>query len=106
MQEDLQAAQQRLAEATVEGSVAGGAVKVTVNGAGEHTGVTISPDVVGDPAELADYLEELGDYVVAAYRDARARADELATETLGPLAGGLPGLPGADPGASPGQIGF
>ena len=33
---------------------------------------------------------------MAAYRDAKARADQLATSTLGPLAGGLGGggLPG------------
>src|SRR5687767_8515419 len=98
MQEDLQAAQARLADATVEGSVAGGAVKVTVNGTGELTGVTISPTAVGDPEELEDNLEEIGDLVVAAYRDARAKADALAEQTLGPLAGGLPGLPGGEPG--------
>ena len=35
-----------------------------------------------------------GDLVVAAYRDARAQADRLAAEKLGPLAGGLGGLGG------------
>jgi nucleoid-associated protein EbfC len=106
MQEDLQAAQARLADAKVEGSVAGGAVTVTVNGTGEPTGVTISPAAVGDPAELADNLEEIGDLVVAAYRDAKAKADALADQTLGPLAGGLPGMPGGGPGELPGQLGF
>ena len=106
MQEDLQAAQARLAEATVEGSVAGGAVTVTVTGTGDLAGVTISPSVVGDPEELEDNLEEIGDYVVAAYRDAKAKADALAEQTLGPLAGGLPGVPGGGPGAAPGPLGF
>ncbi len=104
MQESLQAAQARLADATVEGSVAGGAVTVTVNGTGELTGVTISPLVVSDPDDLEESLEEIGDLVVAAYRDARTRADALAEQTLGPLAGGIPGLPGGGPG--PGQLGF
>ena len=106
MQNDLRAAQQRLAEATVEGSVAGGAVTVTVNGTGELTGVRINPSAVSDPEELEDNLEEIGDYVVAAYRDARTKADEMAAEMMGPLTGGLPGLPGSDPGAGPGQLGF
>ncbi|MDZ5622593.1 YbaB/EbfC family nucleoid-associated protein [Nocardioides sp. HM23] len=106
MQDDLQAAQARLADATVEGSVAGGAVKVTVSGTGELTGVTISPTVVDDPEELEQNLEEIGDFIVAAYRDAKAKADELANQTLGPLAGGLPGLPGDGPGAGPGPLGF
>ena len=106
MQEDLQAAQQRLADASVEGSVAGGAVTVTLSGTGELTGVTISPTVVDDPEELAGNLEEIGDFIVAAYRDAKAKADALAEESLGPLAGGLPGLPGGGPGAGPGPLGF
>ena len=38
-----------------------------------------------DPADV----EDLEDLIVAAYRDARARADALASEALGPLAGGL-----------------
>jgi hypothetical protein len=41
---------------------------------------------------------------VAAYRDAKAKADGMATEALGPLAGGLGG--GAVPPAAPGQLGF
>lgn len=102
MQEDLQAAQSRLADATVEGSVAGGAVTVTVTGTGELTAVAIKPGTVdgGDADDLAD----LGDMVVAAYRDAKAKADALADQTLGPLAGGLPGMGG--PGEAPGPLGF
>ena len=106
MQEDLQAAQARLADTKVEGSVAGGAVTVTVSGTGELTGVTINPTAVSDPEELEENLEEIGDLVVAAYRDAKAKADALADQTLGPLAGGMPGLPGSGPGAAPGSLGF
>lgn len=101
MQEDLQAAQERLADATVEGSVAGGVVTVTVSGVGELTGVTITPEAL-DGTD-ADALADLGDLIVAAFRDARSKVDDLASETLGPLAGGMPGM-GA-PGA-PGQLGF
>ena len=43
----------------------------------------------------ADDLADLGDLIVAAYRDAKAQADALASETLGPLAGGLGGAGGA-----------
>ncbi|MDQ6524796.1 YbaB/EbfC family nucleoid-associated protein [Nocardioides sp. LHD-245] len=108
MQDQLQSAQQSLAEATVDGTVAGGAVTVTVTGAGELTAVTISPDALdGTDAEA---LADLGDLVVAAFRDARAKVDELAEQMLGPLAGGLPdlgGLPGlGGPGPASGQLGF
>lgn len=108
MQNDLMQAQQRLAETEVDGSVGGGAVTVTVTGAGELTGVTIRPDAVA--GTTTEDLADLGDLIVAAFRDARARADELAQETLGPLTSGLPDLPGM-PGASGqepprGQLGF
>ena len=93
MQEQLQDAQARLAETTVDGTVAGGAVTVTVNGVGELVGVEIKAGGFdgSDPDDLAD----LADMIVAAYRDAKAQADALASEALGPLAGGgLPGLGG------------
>ena len=41
--------------------------------------------------------------IVAAYRDAKAQADALAGEALGPLAGGLGGCAGR---RRPGQLGF
>jgi DNA-binding YbaB/EbfC family protein len=85
MQAQLVAAQAQLAEATVEGSAGG--VGVTLTGTGELTAVTVSPGAFdGTDAES---LSDLGDLVVAAYRDAKARVDELAQTTLGPLAGGL-----------------
>jgi nucleoid-associated protein EbfC len=97
MQEQLAAAQERLHDTEVEGTV--GSVSVKVNGVGELTTVTIAPGSfdAGDAESLAD----LGDMVVAAYRDAKAKADNMATEALGPLAGGLGGPPPA-----PGQLGF
>jgi nucleoid-associated protein EbfC len=102
MQEQLAAAQQRLADAEVEGTV--GSVTVTLNGVGELTGVKVAPGSfdAGDEESLAD----LGDMVVAAYRDAKGKADSMAGEALGPLAGGLPGAPGAGEPPSPGQLGF
>jgi DNA-binding YbaB/EbfC family protein len=95
MQQQLEQAQADLAEATVEGSVGGGDVTVTVTGTGELSGVTVKPGRF-DGTD-ADDLADLGDLVVAAYRDAKSRADALAAEALGPLAGGLGGgLPGGE----------
>jgi DNA-binding YbaB/EbfC family protein len=100
MQEQLAQAQQQLHDTEVEGTV--GSVTVKVNGVGELTAVDVEPGAFdgGDAESLAD----LGDMVVAAYRDAKAKADGMATEALGPLAGGLGG--GAVPPAAPGQLGF
>ncbi len=102
MQEQLASAQQRLAETTVSGTVAGGSVTVQVNGVGELVGVEIKAGQF-DGTD-ADDLADLADMVVAAYRDARAQADALAGEALGPLAGGPGGPSGA--GGQPGQLGF
>ena len=98
MQEQLQEAQQRLHDAEVEGTV--GSVTVKVNGIGELTAVEVKPGEFD--ADDAESLADLGDMVVAAYRDAKAKADSMATEALGPLAGGLGGAPGQ----APGQLGF
>lgn len=107
MQEELARTQEQLHDAEIEGVVAGGAVTVTVNGVGELTAVTISPDAVD--ASEPDALADLGDLIVAAYRDAKAKADSAASQALGPLAGGLGGLggPGGVGGgdAGPGQLG-
>jgi DNA-binding YbaB/EbfC family protein len=97
MQEQLAQAQQQLHDTEVEGTV--GSVSVKVNGVGELTSVTITPG--GFDAADAEALTDLGDMIVAAYRDAKAKADAMATEALGPLAGGLGGPPSA-----PGQLGF
>lgn len=109
MQEQLASAQDQLADSVVEGTVAGGAVTVRVNGVGELVGVEIKQGEFdgSDP----DDLEDLSDVIVAAYREAKAKADELAAQTMGPLAGGLGGLGGpagggGGEGGTPSQLGF
>jgi nucleoid-associated protein EbfC len=93
MQEHLESAQERLADARVEGTVAGGAVTVSLNGIGELQSVQIKAG--GFDGNSDDDLSDLGDLIVAAYRDAKSQADELASSALGPLSGGgMPGLPG------------
>ena len=110
MQEQLESAQERLTDARVDGSAGGGAVIVTVNGIGELQAVTVKSGTFDGSSD--DDLSDLGDLVVAAYRDAKAQADSLASSALGPLSGGLPGgLPGGvagggDPDAGPSALGL
>ena len=89
MQQQLEEAQANLAKQTVDGTVAGGAVTVTANGVGELVGVTIRTGEFDgtDPDDLSD----LSDLIVAAYRDARAKSEALAGDSLGPLSEGLGG---------------
>jgi DNA-binding YbaB/EbfC family protein len=102
MQEQMMAAQAQLAETEVDGTVADGLVTVTVNGTGEMTKVKIRAGSF-DP----DDTEDLEDLIVAAYRDARTKADAVASETFGPLASGLGPLGGGDSPGGPGlPLGF
>lgn len=84
LQADMAAAQDALANETVEGSAGGGLVTAVVTGSGELRSVSIKPEVV-DP----DDVETLEDLFVAAMNDARRRAQELQSERLGGLTGGL-----------------
>jgi hypothetical protein len=84
MQADMLAAQQALATMEVEGSAGGGMVKAVVTGSGELRSVSISADVV-DP----DDIEMLEDLVVAAVSEAMRASQELQSEQMGPVTGGL-----------------
>ncbi len=89
LQAKLAKAQQELAETTVEASSGGGAVKVTINGQQKIQSVKISPEAINP-----DDVELLEDLVLTAVNEAIAKSQELATEHLGKLTGGLkiPGL--------------
>lgn len=88
MQQQLMNTQAELAAKEITGT--SGGVTVTVNGTGELLAVGFTPG--GFDANDAESLEDLGDLVVAAYRDAKSKSDALANELLGPLAGGLGGV--------------
>jgi hypothetical protein len=84
MQAKLQEAQQNL---RAEGTAGGELVKVTLNGAKELVGISISKDAI-DP-EDPSMLEDL---VLAAFKDAAAKADEAMQQATGGFGGGM-GLP-------------
>jgi DNA-binding YbaB/EbfC family protein len=87
MQEQLAAAQAALAEETVTATAGGGAIKVTMTGDQNCRAVVIDPALLED----AD-AEMLQDMVLSAVNLALEKSRELASERLGPLAGGLGGL--------------
>ena len=89
MQQQLMAAQKRLANAEVPGKAGGGLVEVTAKGRGEVVAVKIDPKVV-DP----DDVETLQDLSVGALADASKQVTAMAQEQLGPLAGGMGGALG------------
>ena len=88
MQANMAKAQAELAEATVEGTAGGGAVKVVLTGTQDIKSITISKDAV-DP----DDVDTLQDLIRAAFTDALTKSRELASQRLGSVTGGLK-LPG------------
>ncbi len=85
LQEQLTQAQEQLALETVEYSAGGGAIKVTMTGDQRCQSVVIDPGLLKD----AD-VEMLQDLVLTAVNGALDASRALASERLGPLAGGLP----------------
>jgi hypothetical protein len=92
MQADMLAAQEALANETVDVSVGGGAVSVTITGHQRIKAITINKDVVdtSDPEWVAD----LQDLLVLAVNQAVEQSQSMAAERMESITGGLGGLPG------------
>lgn len=88
MQQNMQKAQEELANTEVEGSSGAGLVKVTMTCKHDVRRVVI------DPSLLADDKDMLEDLVAAAFNDAVRRAEELSAEKMGKLTAGMPLPPG------------
>ena len=89
MQQEMAKAQEDIQSTTVEGAAAGGAVKITMTADNRVTKVALEPSVV-DPEDV----ETLEDVIVAAFNDARAKAEEFAAKRMSSVTGGLkiPGM--------------
>jgi len=81
--------QEEMADKTVETTSGGGMVKVVANGRQQVLSIQIEKEVV-DP----DDVEMLQDLILAAINDALTKSQEMATEEMSKLTGGLsiPGL--------------
>ena len=85
LQEQLVQAQEQLALETISYSAGGGAVKVVVTGDQRCQSVEIDPELLKDGD-----VEMLQDLILAAVNGALEASRNMASERLGPLAGGLP----------------
>jgi len=81
--------QEEMAEKTVETTSGGGMVKVVTNGRQQVLSIQIEKEVV-DP----DDVEMLQDLILAAINDALIKSQEMASEEMSKLTGGMniPGL--------------
>lgn len=89
MQEEMERVQTELEDKTVEASVGGGVVTVVMNGKKEMESITIKPEAV-DP----DDIETLQDLVLSAVNEAVKKADDMMSEGMSEITGGMniPGL--------------
>ena len=88
MQENMQKAQEELAQIEVEGQSGAGLVKVTMTCRHDVRRVAIDPSLLG---EDKDMLEDL---VAAAFNDAARRVETTTQEKMGGLTAGMPMPPG------------
>ena len=84
MQGRFQKIQEELQAQTVSGSAGGGMVTADVSGTGQIQRIKLDPSVV-NPADI----EMLEDLVLVAVADAQKKAQALAQEHMGKLAGGM-----------------
>ena len=89
MQARLAKIQEELGEETVEASVGGGMVTITMTGHQQVEAVKIDPEAL-DP----DDVETIQDLMVAAFNEALKKSQDLAAQRLSAVTGGMkiPGL--------------
>ena len=88
IQRQMMQLQEELEAATVEATVGGGAVKAVVSGKMKVESITIDPDAVSP-----DDVEMLQDLVLAAVNEGLDKAQQMASEKMGALTGGM-NIPG------------
>ena len=89
VQNELQKAQASLDAIEVEGASGGGLVRIKASAKGRIVSVAIDDSLL-QPSEKT-MLEDL---IVAAFNDARAKADQVSAEEMSKMTAGLPLPPG------------
>lgn len=89
VQQQMARAQAQLDQIEVEGASGGGLVKVRATARGAVRGVDIDPSLL--TADSKDMLEDL---IVAAFNDAKAKADQAGSTEMGKLTAGMQLPPG------------
>jgi nucleoid-associated protein EbfC len=89
VQEQMQAAQAKLDHIEVEGASGGGLVKVRATARGRIIGVAIDQSML-----MPESKEMLEDLVVAAFNDAKNKADQAGSAEMNKLTAGMPLPPG------------
>lgn len=92
MQKQMEETTKELETMEVTGTAGGGVVEVTISGKKEVTKVMIKEEVV-DP----DDVEMLEDLIMAATNEALRQIEEISSQSMSKITGGLGGLGGGFP---------
>lgn len=84
MQAKMEVLQEELAQKEVEGASGGGAVKITLSGKHDMKAISIDESLIDK-----DEKEMLEDMVIAAFNDAKAKADALNKAAMEDATGGM-----------------
>lgn len=84
MQKKMQEEQQRLEQEEFEGVSGGGMVKVVINGKFNMQKINIDKNIISP-----DESEIIEDLIVAAFNDAKAKAENKMSESMSSITGGL-----------------
>ncbi len=89
VQERINQMQEKMADAVVEGKAGGGLVSIVINGKGDVKKVTLDAKIL-----VPDEKEVVEDLIIAAFNDAKNKADAQFSEGISSITGGLPLPPG------------
>jgi nucleoid-associated protein EbfC len=89
MQKKMKELQDENAKMEFEGKSGGGLVSVIMSGSGEMKRISIDPSLLN-----TDEKEMLEDLMIAAYNDAKAKADEASKNSMSGAFGNMGGIPG------------
>lgn len=89
MQKKMQKVQEDLANSSYEGVSGGGVVKITITGAGVAKKVFIDSSLM-----VIEEKEILEDLIVAAFNDAKKKADDSSSDSMRAATNGMPLPPG------------
>lgn len=89
MQKKMAEMQEKLANTEFVGAAGGGSVEITISGKADLLKVKIAPELVDK-----DEVEVLEDLIVAAFNDAKKKADSSSESDLSGAMGGLSLPPG------------
>lgn len=92
MQKQMEEATKELGEKEATASAGGGVVEVTVSGKREVTKIKINPEAV-DP----DDVEMLEDLIMAATNEAFREIEDISSQSMSRITGGLGGMGGGLP---------